>query len=518
MKSLWDAKSFSGYKFELGASFAGTALSGAVQLACIPLFIRLMGIEAYGLIAFYLVLQTVLQVLDLGLSPTMNREMARYSVLGGKAAEARDLVRTLEIGYWLVGLLIGGGILMAAPWLAVHWINASAIPVRNVMQAVMIMGALAVFQWPVSFYQGGLMGLRQQGLMNALKIGAGTLTNVGGVLILWMLSPTIQALLVWQAGISAVWVIALAISLWKSLPASSRAARFDLVVARNVRRFAVGMTGIVVVGLVLTQADKLLVSKLFSLRKFGYYALAWSVANVPIIIAGCVFNVAFPRMSALVSAGDKDAISLSYHRTSQLMAVLVFPVATVLSLFSYEVLRLWTGNNETAASTAPVLSILVVGSAINAVLYLPYTLQLASGWTKLPFLAGIASVSILVPLMFPMTKHFGLLGAASIWAILNILNMLIVVPIMHRRLLPGEVWGYFRDVGLPLISTIGIAVLGRLIFSNPASTFMTLVALSSVCVASLVVAVLAAPRVRSRALAWALSGNLPHAEEVASRS
>ena len=191
----------------------------------------------------------------------------------------------------------------------------------------------------------------------------------------------------------------------------------------------------------LTQADKLLVSRLFSLRKFGYYALAWSVANVPIIIAGCVFNVAFPRMSALVSAGDKDAISQSYHRSSQLMAVLIFPVAAVLSLFPYELLRLWTGNNETAASTAPVLSMLVIGSAINAVLYLPYTLQLAFGWTKLPFLAGVASISILVPLMFPMTKHFGLVGAASIWAILNVLNMLIVVPIMHRRLLPRETFG-----------------------------------------------------------------------------
>src|SRR5882724_234451 len=152
MKLLSDAKSLLGYKFELFASFAGTGWSGAAQLACIPLYIKLMGIEAYGLIGFYLVLQTVLQVLDLGLSPTMNREMARYSVLPEKAAEARDLVRTVETGYWLIGLLIGGSILSASPWLAAHWIKASAIPVRNVMQAVMLMGGLAVFQWPVSFY------------------------------------------------------------------------------------------------------------------------------------------------------------------------------------------------------------------------------------------------------------------------------------------------------------------------------------------------------------------------------
>ena len=466
MKFPLNSKSPSGFKRELAATFVGTGWAGALQLACIPLFIKFMGIEAYGLIGFYLVLQAMLQMLDLGLSPTMNREMARYSVLPEKATEARDLVRTLEIGYWIIGLLIGAGILMASPWLAVHWIKASTIPIQKVMHAVMLMGVLTVFQWPVSFYQGGLMGLRRQELVNALKIGAGTLTNAGGVLILWRVSPTIQALLAWQAGISALWVIALAVFLWKSLPTPTRAARFDLFVARNVRRFAVGVAGIVIVGLVLTQADKLLVSKLFSLGKFGYYSLAWSIANFPIIIAGCVFNVAFPRMSALVLTGDKGAISQFYHRSSQLMAVLVFPVATVLSLFSYEVLRLWTGNSETAAITAPVLSMLIVGSAINAVLYLPYTLQLAFGWTKLPFLAGIASIAILVPLMFPMTKHFGLVGAASIWLILNILNMLIVVPIMHRRLLPHETWKYYGGVGLPLLGTLATATIGRLVFSK----------------------------------------------------
>lgn len=362
------------------------------------------------------------------------------------------------------------------------------------------------------------MGLRQQGLVNALKIGAATLTNVGGVLILWKVSPTIQALLVWQAGVSGVLVAALAISLWRSLPGCARAARFDVTVAHHVRGFAAGMAGIVVVSLVLTQADKLLVSKLFGLRLFGYYALAWSVANGLIIIAGCVFNVAFPRMSALVSAGDKTAISQFYHRGSQLMAVLIVPLAAVLSLFPFEVLRLWTGNSDTAANTAPVLSVLIIGSAINALLYLPYTLQLAFGWTKLPLLAGLISISILVPLMFPMTKCYGLVGAASIWAVLNIVNMVVVVPIMHSRLLLGELWGYFGDIGLPLVSTIGIALLGRLIFSNLASVRMTLVALSSVWLCTLIMAVLAAPLVKSQILAWVTNGKLQHVNEGVSRS
>jgi O-antigen/teichoic acid export membrane protein len=498
MKLPSDTTQPSGFKLELVASFAGTGWAGLLQLACIPAYIKFMGIEAYGLLGFYLVLQAMLQVLDLGLSPTMTREMARYSVQPEKADEGRDLVRTLEIVYWFIGLLMGATILTASPWIAVHWIKATVIPVRNIMEAVMLMGVLAFFQWPVSFYQGGLTGLRQQVLLNLFKISASTANNVGGILILWLVSPTIQAFLVWQIGVNALHVTALAFLLWKKLPPSNRDARFDLVVARNVRRFAAGMTGIAVISLVLTQADKLLVSKLFSLKTFGYYALAWSVASGPLIVAGCVFNVIFPRMSALVSAGDKNLISDFYHRGSQLMAVFILPVAAVVTLFSFQMLRLWTGNTETAANVAPVLSMLMVGSAINAVLYLPYILQLAFGWTKLPFVAGLVSISVLVPLMFPMTRHFGLVGAASIWAILNVLNMLIAVPIMHRRLLQHETWKYYRDIGLPLMGTIVTVVIGRSVFTRFESRLATMAVISGLWLASLLVAVLAAPQIRDR--------------------
>jgi O-antigen/teichoic acid export membrane protein len=487
----------SGVKLDLLANFSGIGWSALAQIVCVPIFIKFLGIEAFGLLAFYLVLQALLQVLDFGLSPTLTRELARYSVHPEQAAEARDLVRTLEAGYWMIGLLIGAGVVIAAPWLAVHWIRAGAIPVQSVMHAVMLMGILTLFQWPVSFYQGGLMGLRKQLLLNALRAGAATLINLGGVLILWRVSPTVQALLLWQGSVSAVFVTALGIFLWRSLPAAGRIARFDLRTARHVRRFAVGMTGIAVISLILTQADKLFVSKLFSLRALGCYSLAWSVASGPLIVAGCVFNVLFPRMSAAVSAGAKNAVSRSYHRGAQLMAVLILPTAAIVCLFPFEILRLWTGNSETAASAAPIVRVMMAGSAINALLYLPYSLQLAYGWTKLPLAAGLIAISILIPLLFPMAKYFGLVGAASIWVMLNILNLAIVVPIMHRRLLPGETWRYYSDVGWPLLGAVATTAIGRMVCIKLDSPLPTIVALAGLWLASVAGAVAAAPLIRA---------------------
>src|SRR5208282_3535209 len=137
MKFPWIAKSLSGLKLELAANLTGSAWSMVVQLLCIPLYIKFLGIEAYGLVGFYLMLQAMLQVLDLGLSPTMNREMARYSVQPEKAAECRDLVRTLEAVNWSTSIAMGVGIMALAPWIAAKWIKASTLPAGSVRQALM---------------------------------------------------------------------------------------------------------------------------------------------------------------------------------------------------------------------------------------------------------------------------------------------------------------------------------------------------------------------------------------------
>ena len=226
MKLPWN--SHSGFKLDLAASLTASAWSMLLQMACVPLYIRFLGVEAYGLIGFYLMLQAMLQVLDLGLSPTMNREMARYSVQPEKADEARDLVRTLELGYCLIGLMIGLVLVTVSPWLAAHWIKASSIPVASVRHALMFMGVLAAFQWPVSFYQGGLIGLRKQVLFNVFRIIAATVSNGGAVLILWLVTPTIHAFFVWLVATNAIAVVCWRVFLWKSLPAGTRPPQFDL--------------------------------------------------------------------------------------------------------------------------------------------------------------------------------------------------------------------------------------------------------------------------------------------------
>src|SRR5579859_7037260 len=81
------------------ANFAGRGWTVLLNFGLMPVYLRMLGAEAYGLVAFSATLIGLCSLLDLGLTMTINRELARTSAEPSAASEARTLVRTLEVFY-----------------------------------------------------------------------------------------------------------------------------------------------------------------------------------------------------------------------------------------------------------------------------------------------------------------------------------------------------------------------------------------------------------------------------------
>ena len=472
-----------------------------MALIFIPIYIKFMGIEAWGLIGIFATLQTVFGLLDMGLSSTLNREMARLSVLPHKEQEMRDLVRTLEAIYWSAAVFVGIIAVSLSPVIAHHWIKAGQLSPKTVEQALLIMGFVMALQMPVGFYSGGLMGLQRQVLLNAIAIVISTLRGAGAILILWLVSPTIQAFFLWQIIISAINIFLLALFLWRRLPRGNNKAVFQKQLLRGIWRFTAGMSGIAVLATILTQLDKVILSKMLSLEMFGYYALASMVAMSLGRLIAPAFSSIYPRFTQLVSINDQEGLKRLYHKSCQFMSVLILPAAVVIALFSYEILFLWTQNPAMAEKSHLIASILICGSAINGLMGMPYALQLAFGWTKLSFFKTLIAVILLVPLIIYMTMRYGAIGAASVWLVLNIGMFFFEIPIMHIRLLRKEKWRwYWQDVCLPFAACILVAGVSRIVISEPMSQFMMLLYMVIVSALTVTITAIITPVTR----AWLL--------------
>ena len=177
-----------------------------------------------------------------------------------------------------------------------------------------------------------------------------TLRGVGAVLILVAVSPTIEAFFLWQALISVLSVMCLGSGVHRILPPAP--ARFSLATLLPVWRFASGMTGITLLALLLTQVDKLLLSRLLSLQEFGYYSLASMVAGALYLLITPISAALFPKMVQLVSLRDPTQLAGVYHHGAQLVAVVTAPVAALLAFNGEAVLLAWSGNVELARRPA----------------------------------------------------------------------------------------------------------------------------------------------------------------------
>ncbi len=487
----------------ISANFGGNLWAGAMALVFIPLYIRFMGIEAYGLVGFFLTMQAVLSLLDAGLAVTLNREFARLSIGEGSTPQMRKLLRTFETIYWSVAVAGGTIIMLLARWIAVRWVEPEKLPISDVQQAIMIMGFAFTVQWPLALYSGGMQGLQKQVSLNAINATMATIRGLGAVLILWLVAPTVQAFFIWQVTAGLLHTAAIGIALWRSLGGTA-GAEFSRTLLRSVWHFAAGMTVISVLSSILTQIDKIVVSGALSLEAFGYYAFAGTVAASLYRIVTPIYTAIFPRFSQLVARDAPQELATLYHKSSQALTVVIAPAAIFVALFANEVLLLWTRDAATAAKTHGILSVLILGTAVNGLLSIPYATLLAYGWTRVVVIMNVIAVLILIPGVFHLATRFGPRGAASAWLGYNLAVSVVLPTLVHTRLLRGELarW-YLRDVGAPLVVAAVIGLACRyLVPMGSGDAISLLVRLVPVALLMQIAATMMIPDIRRRLRVW----------------
>ncbi|MDH5761908.1 MAG: oligosaccharide flippase family protein [Nitrospinota bacterium] len=477
------------------ANFAGKGWTALMALVFVPIYIDFIGIEAYGLVGIFLSLLALSTILDLGLSTSLNKELAHMSVHKENIAQdMNNMVRTLELVYWALAILIAGIIALSAPLLTEYWLSPKLLTEEQVFQAIVLMGLAIACQWPVTLYSGGLMGLQQQVKHNLILVVFSSLRAVGAIMVLWLISPTIQAFFIWQLIVSLLQTIATRITLKMCLPYSKFAGQFEFSLLKKLWRFAAGMTFISILAILLTQLDKIILSKMLSLEMFGYYTLGAMVATSVYVMVLPIQSALFPRFSQLVSKGDDKELGRLYHQSCQWVSLAVLPVAGLIALFSKQILLLWTGDQDIVTHTHALVSLLTIGSSLNAMMQLPYSLQLSHGWTKLALYMNLASVAVLIPCMAYLTSLYGAIGAAMVWVLLNAGYVLIGIQLMHRRLLKAEKWNwYLQDFATPLAGVLVVALPAYLWHPELNNVFAQLCWLVLTFISSLFMAALLTP-------------------------
>jgi O-antigen/teichoic acid export membrane protein len=453
-------------KRNLIANYLGQGWAVIMGLAFIPLYIKYLGIESYGLIGVFTLLQVCLGLLDMGMTPTLGREMGRFTGGAHSAQSIRDLLRSIEVIAFGIAILIASAIALSANWIATSWLQVDFLTVDVVVQALMLIALVTAIRFMESIYRSSIIGLQRHVLYNVFNSAIATFRGLGAVGVLVWISASIEAFFIWQGVASIISLIIFMILTYASLPPAERAGKFSLVALRGIWKFAGGIFGITLLSLLLMQVDKILLSKLLSLKEYGYYTLAATVAGGLYAIITPIAQSFYPRLCELHARNDQAGLINTYHKGAQLISVFGGSVAIVIILFSETFLRLWTQDPELAQRTATLLSLLMLGNLLHVMMVIPYQTQLAHGWTGLSIRINIIAVAIIVPTILWVTPRFGAEGAAWLWVSLNAGWVLIGIHFMYRRILVTEKWRWYtQDILIPLITGITAASTLKLLWN-----------------------------------------------------
>ncbi len=413
-----------------------------------PIYLKLMGAEAFGLVGFYLMLQAWLQILDLGLSPTFSREMSLFKAGIINAAAAWQRLRSLEWLLTVVAITIVTTIIILKNKVASDWLTVKHLSTDDVAICITLMAITAALRWLMGLYRSGLIGLEQQSLVNGAGILFITLKFVGvlPLLVYWSASP--KVFFEYQTFIGIMELLTFLLFLYRALPGSSSTLLPSWSAFQAMLPIAGAMAFMSGVWIVTTQTDKLILSKVLSLEEYGNYTIAIALAGGLLSLIIPLNQVLQPRMTVLVAQKKLTELHELYRQMTQLITALFFALGGTLALFAEPILYAWTGNSATAQTAAPILLYYGLANAFIGALALPFMLQFAHGYLRLHVIGNLIMSTTLLPALIYASIHYGGVGAGSTLLAARFLFILLWIPLVHRRLIPDIIWKWpLYDVG-----------------------------------------------------------------------
>lgn len=462
-------------KLNILASYASQLYVTAIGIIILPIYIKYMGAEAYGLVGFFTMLQACFALLDLGLSPTIGRETARYRGGAISASTYLQLFRALSLIFTGIAVIGGSGLWLLSGEIATRWLKVAELPLDEVVLAMQIMAISVALRWICGLYRGVIGGAERLVWLSGLNAFIATLRNIMVLVSMEVFGFTPFVFFIHQLLVALLEILCLTLMSWRLLPEKKglgQAIGWSFRPVYSLLKFALSIAATSTLWILVTQTDKLVLSGILPLEEYGYFTLAVLAASGITVISSPISSAIMPRMTRLHAEGKHDEMIKVYRDATQLTTVIAGSATLTLVTCAEPLLFAWTGNAQLAASAAPIVRLYAIGNGFLAVAAFAYYLQYAKGNLRYHLAGNTYMTAALIPSIILAAKYFGGTGAGYVWLFFNAFSFLLWVAYIHYKFEPGlHLSWLFQDVFkivlpamvLPLgIMSTGVAAATRL--------------------------------------------------------
>ena len=403
-------------------NLAGQILPLTVAIAVIPILLKLMGTEGFGLVAIVWTLIGYFSLFDFGLG----RALTKYISVELGYEKPQGIVDIVVTGMSLlaiIGVIIGIAMWFLAPWLVPHVLKVKQNDPVQIELAFQLIALAIPFVVINVGLRAILEGYLRFDLTNLIRLPFGIFTLGSPAIVAYLGYGLPEIVIALFAGI-IIMMLAYIKVLWTSTQGKiAKGGRPLWPVAKKLLGFGGWVSLSNFIGPIIFYIDRFVISAILSVAVMTYYVTPYEAITKTLFlssaIAGSLFPV-FAKPSANQGTGHIEIMLTG----ARIAAMTMFTIVLITACFGYALLDLWVGKEIALNGTLP-LQILSVGVFFNAIAYMPYTLLQASGRADLVAKLHLAQLPIYVLAMWLSVSHWGLVGAAFIWLVRALLEMII---------------------------------------------------------------------------------------------
>ena len=447
------------YSRILQAVFSGTAariLSSGLALISLPLAVRYLGAERYGVWATVTTTAVWVNLLDLGIANTLTNHISRAFALDDKRSAAR---------YFTNALLLTGGIAATAAILCaillpqINWIRlfnvSSRVSAVEVDHTVVAASLVMLLGLPCNLV-GKLLAGYQELHRNNYAICAGAVASLGGLALGIVLRVSMPALFVMSVGCLTFATLGnlLFVVGWQKPWLRPRLSLVDRSLVRELLDSGSSFFLIQVAAVVVFSSDNLIVSHYLGASEVTPYSVTWRVVGLAAILQSLIFPALWPAYAEAYARRDFLWIRRTFAATMKGTIALNTICVVMLVLFGRSLIRLWAG--PAAVPTNALLLAMGIWAVINGFMSVESCLLAALNRTREQAALSIVAAALNIVLSLWLVHHIGSLGVIG-GTILSYL-LVLVVP---QSLIVRRVWRRELAIGEPSRFMVRPAVLAN---------------------------------------------------------
>ncbi len=421
----------------VGSGAAARLIATAASLLTLPLAVRYLGPERYGIWATITSLAIWVNLLDLGVANTLTNQVSRSHAHNNHAAEARYVTNALALTAGIAALF-AAAVAAASPF--IRWtalLNLTPhVSAAEVGHTVAVAVGLMLMGLPCSLVNTILAGHQELHRANFTAC-AGALASLAGLVGGIRLHVSMPVLYAMSAGcltLSSLLLLLFTL-LWNKPWLLPHADLLDLPTLRELLSsgaafFLLQLSGVIVLG-----SDNLIVCHYLGASEVTPYAVTWRLAGLLAIVPALVFPALWPAYADAYARREFAWIRRTFTLAIRYTLALTIAGAGVLALFGREVIRWWAGT-----AAVPPLSLLLamcLWAIISGAMTMESCLLAALERTREQALLSALAVAVNIAISIALVTRIGSLGVIGGTILSYLLVLVVPQSLIVRRVLAG---------------------------------------------------------------------------------